>query len=470
MVFASQKLRQRGENETVFHIRGLVRTRQDIERYWRRRSVSPGQFSPIAQTPPGIRYGTPRPFPECDIALNESQEDTAIAKDADVELVWTPRSLFAESSKDPGAYLFDVRDTVLSTYQSATLHLVKSPEPFRRQEHVFRCAEAYFSSISERSKGSLDSTALDVVKKANLRLLRTSRRVAEARNHSPFPLDLQLAKMDLFSSIPDVVRADKSSHPILTIGWLGALACLQNPTAGRQMPELIARVSKEMVYQAAKEHSSKSPLTQLLQALDASLDPAFPNYERVLLVGRDVMIRDLSEEHISTMIIRFELAVICRKYGDPTASLAHLTQIQQVHSRRLWTTAARADLIDYLPMQCLMASCYMDLRNYQAAHDLTENGLERCPGIAGWFTRNTLNAHFLFLRGRLRIDTGDVDGAILYFTQALEIGLAMMQVEAIDALDPLMVSTASALHKLERDRDELRARTRIYDAEEEMES
>ena len=245
MLFAYQKLRQRRGKDTLFHIRGQVRHRQDVEHYWKRKRFNPASLSHIANTPDGVQYHTPSPFPEEDSPGAEAKKTA-------------PDDLSPAITTDEQANLFQHIDQELRlTPRSSSLRLLSPPEPLKMQNQALHYVGVYYQAHIELASVNpyYHSTAggRGLVNEFFQRALNT----LWAMRRGLSQVNIAAAQLNMFRLIPEVLR---NENPRLLVTLLQVIAEYHNAAQQTRL-NAIVMLGHEIVNRIASACRVAHPLS-----------------------------------------------------------------------------------------------------------------------------------------------------------------------------------------------------------------
>lgn len=407
MVFAYQKLQERQSKVTVFKIRGQMRSQTDVRRYWKRKQLNPAEFSPVANTPEGIEYRTPSPFPDA------SARSAGDVENEDID--GNSLTLITDQRDD----LFrSLRHEVAMTRSPSSPRMLTSPEPFRTRDQAYHCMKVFVLEYVERTRSGQhrdpDGRNYTTVKRfANAMECFTVGLVVHASNTV-----IEVAHLDMLEAISKVTSP---LVPYLMGVLLDMVAkCTNSGTKVAQ--KVISEVYDKILILCGETH----PVTVIFRAASRLADKKHALIESLVFVAGDLLARDFGYHNIDVRWLLHTSCLVSQYAGNYVEAFRRAEKLHRVYQNYSAEIASKTLEMpeELLDSQLLLISCHRRLINLKEAEDLVVDGLRRCCDLQ-FPPRDEFRSMFLYQQGSLEWEKGQVFDAVEHLTEALAISLRL---------------------------------------------
>lgn len=411
MVFAGQKMAGRAfqGKDTLFRIRGRDKTSCEVERYWKRRQVYPGDLLPVPSTPPDVRYWTPAPAsPEASASLDitpTSPEGSA-----------PPRSIPIGGSGNE--YVQNIWPL------SIVLPPLTSPGHLRDLESILRGTREYYEIYMQQVIGG---TNVHLQRNFNsVRTFHSNGLTVAASTEFGFHASAQSALIRSLGALPDILRGQDLDFIICLMKLMSTFSTRKLVQCTRVF---LCSVIKETIATCSASH----PIVTILQAMWRSFDMILPFAEVLLQLGVDFLTMRLGATHLQTSSVICGLQDVRWNMEDYAGVLQYYEALHESYQHR--STPSEGNGFELMNCQLKMACCHLELGNHGEAARLSEDTLAFC-GTYKMEAESSdgLRFYCLRLQGRLRRRLG-LPGAVEALEEALAIRRRWYEVDDALAMD-----------------------------------
>ena len=410
MVFADQVITRRRNlgKETVLTIRGETRTEKDVQKYFKRRKLPPGAFSPVPGTPPGIFYSTP-------MAQSPMQTQVQI-----VPRLFSPqssRSLVARCRSPPSLLQIhsetrlDKEDDVPEWIPHLSKSSILSPGAFRGQEIIIHCTSAFFNAYLDPLRSPSNDYTMPKAFAQAINVIGT---------HSDFgacSYGARLAECDLQKLIPRLWSNqpfDFVMDLIIHIFRLRAEGAYANSVATSLQEVTLAYIRASC--------SNSHPIITILSGLMAPWDLIRPLIRSFLNVGEHLL-----SSNLSTCNGDFRLSRLLQLHSELSCHWCESDEILS-NSRKSYDLALRrhghnpgpATFTVKVSAELFFIDFLIGHKNYQVAEDMVMKGLDDCL-MHDYPIQDLQRGQFLYLQGYLKNIRGQLKEALNAYEEALSL-------------------------------------------------
>ena len=425
MVFAIQKLRERHGEDTIFSVRGQTRTRGEIERYWKRRRLNPAAFSPIASTPDGLEYHAPGPSLTQDCDGHQVPETWSDDFELFHGTFW---------GTDP---FREAAEHLLLTPPSRTLRIFHASTSLQIHEEALRSAVVYLRTSTDFTRLDSNFESLKQVVRDINQFRATAYNALSAMIYNTSQYSVKAAQLDTLLLLSKVLRHER---PILMAEVLDVVTecLLVEQQAGivtgkgvtvsgshsevSQIPTKL--FSREIMDIIAKAHYESHPLVCVLRAVCqvGGCKTALP--QELMRVGIDIMVDNVGYEHPETQIMSRAASDIFQHSENWHAALKYAERQYSkdlAKARICMTSEILKGLLGSIEQ---VIQCHIELKNFEEAQKLVEEGLQNCCYLEAQ-QRDDWRSIFLLQQGVMKWRCGQLAAAEEDLTQALTLRLPL---------------------------------------------
>ncbi|KIW96853.1 uncharacterized protein Z519_02244 [Cladophialophora bantiana CBS 173.52] len=326
MIFAFQKLRERQGMDTTFLIRGQLRSRENVEHYWKRTRLNPACFSPVPHTPDGVEYRTPSP------SVGGNSDEAG------------PKDTRQGADRSP----FAGGDHVV---------LFHSPEPLRTQDQALHYAKVLFQTHGERADPNLDVVYSDEVAGFLDKLIARAYSALVAIDQNKSLISIQGRLLDTLELIPEMLR------PRYTVSGID---------------DEKRMVSRNIVEKTGNVYGDGHLVSLLLRALIRSFDNVFTISEMIMLSGKDIMAPGLRQDYAGMEEVLRCLWDVSVLFGSLSTALKQANKLYRMCFSRRRKYMTESSLTSLLVRHSRLAATHLTFGNYAESDFWIEEGLRTC--------------------------------------------------------------------------------------------